>query len=123
MRPPPSSLPPSNPRFKIGVRDSLRILAPYVKRNFMNQISGIWFIVVYLVCFQIFVLKLPIVFASMIVVGIFIVATGLMFFMEGLRLGLMPLGEVIGSVLPRKSGIPVVLLSVSYTHLTLPTKA
>ena len=110
MRPPPSSLPPSNPRFKIGVRDSLRILAPYVKRNFMNQISGIWFIVVYLVCFQIFVLKLPIVFASMIVVGIFIVATGLMFFMEGLRLGLMPLGEVIGSVLPRKSGIPVVLL-------------
>ena len=104
---PPSS---SNPRFKIGLRDTLRILAPYVKRNFMNQVSGIWFIVVYLILFQIFVLKLPIVFAGMIVVGIFIVATGLMFFMEGLRLGLMPLGEVIGSVLPRKSGIPVVLL-------------
>ena len=107
---PPSS---SNPRFKIGLRDTLRILAPYVKRNFMNQVSGIRFIVVYLILFQIFVLKLPIVFAGMIVVGIFIVATGLMFFMEGLRLGLMPLGEVIGSVLPRKSGICLLYTSPS----------
>ena len=67
-------------------------------------------VVVYLILFQILILELPIVFAGMIAVGVFIVALGLMFFMEGLRLGLMPLGEVIGSVLPRKSGIPLVLL-------------
>ncbi len=76
----------------------------------MSQIEGIWFIVFYLIIFQLLVLQLPIVYAAMIAVGIFIVALGLMFFMEGLRLGLMPLGEIIGSVLPRKSGMPLILI-------------
>ncbi len=98
-----------NPRFRLGMRDTLRILAPYVKRNFLNQIQGIWFIVAYLVVFQILVLRLPIVYAAMIAAGIFLVAVGLMAFMEGLRLGLMPLGEVIGSVLPQNSRMPVIL--------------
>jgi len=100
----------SNPRFKLGFRDTVRILTPYVKRNFMNQLEGIWFIVAYLVFFQLFILQLPIVYAAMIGVGIFTVAVGLMFFMEGLRLGLMPLGEEIGSVLPRNANLPAMLL-------------
>jgi hypothetical protein len=99
-----------NPRFRLGLRDTLRIIGPYVKRNFMNQVEGIWFIVAYLIIFQLLILQLPIVYASMIAVGIFIVAVGLMFFMEGLRLGLMPLGEVIGSVLPKNSKLPVILV-------------
>ena len=101
---------PDNPRFALGMRDTLRILWPYVKRNFLNQVQGIWFIVTYLVVFQLLVLQLPIAYASMIGVGIFIVALGLMFFMEGLRLGLMPLGEEIGSVLPKNSRMPVILI-------------
>ena len=48
------------------------------------------------------VLGLPIVYSLMIAVGIIIVIIGLAFFMEGLRLGLMPLGETLGSTLPRK---------------------
>ncbi|MDX1733329.1 MAG: DUF1538 domain-containing protein [Halioglobus sp.] len=99
-----------NPRFKLGWQDTLRVLWPYVKRNFMNQVSGIWFIVAYLIVFQLLVLQLPISYALMIGVGILVVATGLMFFMEGLRLGLMPLGEEIGSVLPRHSRMPVILV-------------
>lgn len=75
----------------------------------MNQISGIWFIVTYLVVFQLLVLQLPITYALMIGAGILVVAAGLMFFMEGLRLGLMPLGEQIGSVLPKHSRMPVIL--------------
>ena len=31
-------------------------------------------------------------------------------FMEGLKLGLMPFGEVIGNTLPKKSPLPLVLL-------------
>ncbi len=98
------------PRFRLGARDTLRILWPYVKRNFFNQVEGIWFIVAYLIVFQLVILQLPIVFAGMIAVGIFVVAVGLMFFMEGLRLGLMPLGEVIGSVLPMHGRMPVILV-------------
>ena len=96
----------SNPRFRLGPRDSWRIVWPYLKRNFTKQLEGIWFIVTYLIFFQWFVLKLPIVFALMISLGILVVAVGLMFFMEGLRLGLMPLGEAIGSILPRHSKMP-----------------
>ena len=99
-----------NPRFRLGMRDTFRVLWPYVKRNFMNQVQGIWFIVAYLIVFQLLILQLPIVYASMIALGIFVVAVGLMFFMEGLRLGLMPLGEVIGSVLPKHSKMPVILV-------------
>ena len=100
----------SNPRFRLGPRDSWRIVWPYLKRNFTKQLEGIWFIVTYLIFFQWFVLKLPIVFALMISLGILVVAVGLMFFMEGLRLGLMPLGEAIGSILPRHSKMPMILL-------------
>ena len=97
-------------RLVLGPRDTLRVLWPYVRRNFLEQLGGIWFIVAYLIVFQLLILKLPIVYASMIAVGIFMVAVGLMFFMEGLRLGLMPLGEVIGSVIPKKSSMPLILL-------------
>ncbi|MEM6574967.1 MAG: DUF1538 domain-containing protein [Pseudomonadota bacterium] len=94
---------------RLGWSDTLRILYPYFAENLMEQVRSVWFIVVYLVVFQILVLGLPIVYATMIGVGIVIVAVGLMFFMEGLRLGLMPLGETIGAVLPRNSPLPVIL--------------
>ncbi len=97
-------------RLTLGPRDTVRILWPYVRRNFLDQLKGIWFIVAYLIAFQLLVLQLPIVYASMIAIGIFVVALGLMFFMEGLRLGLMPLGEIIGSILPKRSSLPLILL-------------
>jgi multisubunit Na+/H+ antiporter MnhC subunit len=70
----------------------------------------------YLVVFQILVLGLPIVYSLMIAVGILIVIVGLAFFMEGLRLGLMPLGEILGSTLPRKkiAGIPCLPASLAF---------
>ena len=100
---------PENPRFNLSWRDTFRIIWPYVRRNFMEQVHGIWFIVTYLIVFQLLVLQLPIVHAAMIAAGIFVVALGLMFFMEGLRLGLMPFGEIIGSTLPQKSNMAVIL--------------
>ena len=100
----------TSPRMRLGARDTLRVLGPYAKRNFLTQLEGIWFIVAYLAVFQILVLQLPIVHAGMIAAGILVVAFGLMFFMEGLRLGLMPLGEVIGSILPKSSRMPLILL-------------
>ncbi|MFK7955000.1 MAG: DUF1538 domain-containing protein [Lysobacterales bacterium] len=110
---PPVATPPSadagGRTTRLGWTDSLRILYPYFAENFLEQVRSVWFIVAYLMVFQILVLGLPIVYASMIGVGILIVAVGLMFFMEGLRLGLMPLGETIGAVLPRNSSLPVIL--------------
>jgi hypothetical protein len=97
------------PAVRLGVADTCAILWPYIRNNFVDQLKSIWFIVLYLAFFQIIVLGLPIVYAAMIGVGIVIVAFGLMFFMEGLRLGLMPLGETLGAVLPRNSSLPLIL--------------
>ncbi|MEM6709464.1 MAG: DUF1538 domain-containing protein [Pseudomonadota bacterium] len=96
-------------RLRLGPRDTFRILWPYTRGKFTEQLSSIWFIVAYLTAFQLFVLGLPIVHAGMIAAGILVVAVGLMFFMEGLRLGLMPLGEIIGRTLPERSRLPTIL--------------
>ncbi len=98
-----------NPKVQLSFSATLAILLPYIREKFFEQVSSIWFIVAYLLFFQIVVLGLPIVYASMIAAGIVVVAFGLMFFMEGLRIGLMPLGETIGAVLPRNSTLPVIL--------------
>ena len=74
------------------------VLLPYFKDRIVEQIKCVWFIIAYLALFQYLVLGLPIIYTLMIAVGIGIVIIGLAFFMEGLRLGLMPLGEVVGSV-------------------------
>ncbi len=93
----------------VGGYNALRVLLPYVKKKLTEQVKGVWFIVFYLFVFQLLVLGLPIVYATMITVGLVMVIVGLMFFMEGLRLGLMPLGEIIGSQLPVKAPMAVIL--------------
>ncbi len=87
----------------------MRLLMPYFREKFLDQVKTIWFIILYLLAFQLLVLGMPLVYAAMIAVGVFLVALGLMFFMEGLRLGLMPLGEIIGAILPRNANLGVIL--------------
>jgi hypothetical protein len=69
----------------------------------------VWFIIAYLLFFQILVLHLPLVHSLTIALGVLIVIVGLTFFMEGLRLGLMPFGETIGAILPRNSRLPLIM--------------
>jgi hypothetical protein len=89
-------------KLQLSLQQKLSILLSFAKDKIVEQIQCVWFIIMYLVVFQILVLGLPIVYSLMIAVGILIVIVGLAFFMEGLRLGLMPLGETLGSTLPRK---------------------
>ncbi|MFH1321684.1 MAG: DUF1538 domain-containing protein [Bacteroidota bacterium] len=96
-------------RIKLGFSKTMDILRPYVRSRFIEQVKGVWFIIFYLVLFQIVVLRLPVAYSLMISVGIFVVIIGLMFFMEGLMLGLMPFAEIIGASLPKKSKLPVIL--------------
>ncbi|MGC1510485.1 DUF1538 domain-containing protein [Ketobacter sp.] len=100
----------SNNTVQLGFSGTLAILLPYLKEKFLEQIKSIWFIVFYLLFFQVVILGLPIVYSSMIAAGMLVVVIGLMFFMEGLRIGLMPLGEMLGAVLPRNSTLPLILL-------------
>jgi Protein of unknown function (DUF1538) len=85
------------------------ILWPYISNRFVEQLKALWIIILYLFVFQLWVLKLPVVYSLMIVIGVLVVIIGLMFFLEGLMLGLMPFGETIGTKLPLKSSLPVIL--------------
>jgi len=62
------------------------------------------------VLFQLLILRQLVQDSWLITGGLLAVILGLMFFMEGLKLGLMPFGTVIGATLPRKSSLPVVLI-------------
>jgi len=69
----------------------------------MEQVKSVAIIIVYLFLFQTVILRMEIVEASTIAAGLSVVIVGLAFFMEGLLLGLMPLGEAIGLKLPQKT--------------------
>jgi hypothetical protein len=94
---------------ELGVGGIASILWRYFREKAVEQLRSVWFIIAYLLLFQIFLLRLPIIYGLTIALGILFVVIGLTFFMEGLRLGLMPFGETIGAILPRNSKLPVIL--------------
>jgi hypothetical protein len=63
-----------------------------------------------LALFQILILRQLVQNSWVIMSGLFAVIVGLMFFMEGLKLGLMPFGTIIGKRLPEKSPLPLGLV-------------
>ncbi|MDO9527591.1 MAG: DUF1538 domain-containing protein [Syntrophales bacterium] len=94
---------------KITANQKIGLLVPYVKERITAQIQSLALIVIYLICFQTIVLNIAISEAAIVATGIAVVVLGLAFFMEGLFLGLMPLGEVIGIKLPQKTKLPIIL--------------
>jgi hypothetical protein len=87
----------------------LRLIQPYVSTRFMDQVRAVVPLALYLALFQLLILNQVVEDSLLITGGLFAVIIGLMVFMEGLARGLMPFGEIIGSTLPRKSPLPVVL--------------
>jgi hypothetical protein len=94
---------------RVTPREATVILAPYIGSKFWEQFSLVIPIVAYLVLFQVIVLRESVEQALQIGWGVFCVIIGLMFFMEGLRLGLMPFSERIGAGLPQNATLPIVL--------------
>ena len=98
------------PKLKLQSADIYNLLAPYFNVRLMEQVKAVFPLAIYLILFQILILRQPVQEAVLITGGLGAVILGLMVFMEGLKLGLMPFGEVIGTNLPKKSPLPVVLL-------------
>lgn len=90
--------------------DIYRLLAPYFNVRIMEQLKAVVPLGLYLALFQILMLRQGVADSWTITLGLGAVIVGLMLFMEGLKLGLMPFGEIIGNGLPKKSPLPVVLL-------------
>jgi hypothetical protein len=84
-------------QIKLTAGETYHLLAPYVSVRFMEQVRAVVPLGVYLLLFQILILRKLDTEYWIITAGLFGVIAGLMFFMEGLKLGLMPFGTVIGS--------------------------
>jgi hypothetical protein len=97
---------------KLGLRgiDIYRLIQPYISVRLMDQIKAVVPLALYLLLFQILILRQYLVDSWIITAGLISVIIGLMFFMEGLKVGLMPFGEAIGTVLPSRSPLPAVLI-------------
>lgn len=101
---------PFHPK-KIQLRgiDVYRLLGPYVGLRLISQVKAVVPLALYLFLFQVLILRQNVLEHGVITAGLVAVILGLMIFMEGLKLGLMPFGEVIGNTLPKKSKLGVVL--------------
>lgn len=97
-------------KLKLAGVDIYNLLQPYISTRFMEQFAAVVPLAVYLALFQIIVLQRSVADASSITGGLIAVMIGLMIFMEGIKLGLMPFGDIIGNNLPRKLPLPGVLI-------------
>ncbi len=102
-------IPVVSPPIRLSGGEIVRLISPYIRVRLMEQVKAVVPLALYLALFQLLILDQLVEDSWLITGGLFAVIVGLMFFMEGLKRGLMPFGEVIGNGLPRKSALPVVL--------------
>ena len=96
-------------KLKLRNIDIYRLVKPYISTRLYEQIKAVLPLALYLILFQLFILRQDLTDSQVIMAGLVSVIIGLMMFMEGLKVGLMPFGETIGSSLPTKSPLSVVL--------------
>ncbi|MDZ4199491.1 MAG: DUF1538 family protein [Kiritimatiellia bacterium] len=101
---------PRSERIRVPLGTALTLIWGYARHRLFEQARAISFILLYLVGFQIFALGTTPSNALQVAAGIGLVVFGLTFFLEGLLLGLMPLGERVGVQLPKRGGLTVILL-------------
>lgn len=97
-------------RIEVTFGQAVRIVAPYTWHQLFEQIIVVIPIVLYLAIFQWVILRWNIEHISLVASGISMVILGLMFFMEGVKIGILPLGETVGRILPQRTGIKRVLI-------------
>ena len=113
---------PGGRRYRLRGLDYWRLLAPYFGSRAWEQTWNVVPIALALALFQVFLLRTLLEGAAPIILGVITIIAGLMLFMDGIKLGLMPLAENIGFGLPSRSPTTTVLL-VSFMLGVLATLA
>ena len=96
-------------KLKLRSIDIYRLVQPYFKVRLIDQIKAVLPLAIYLILFQLLILRQNVTDSWIITAGLMSVIFVLMFFIEGLKVGLMPFGETIGNILPSKAKLPTVL--------------
>ncbi len=96
-------------RVRVRFSRAVVLIAPYSGVRFFAQLRAVLPLAAYLIAFQLLILRQPLDAALTLSAGLFAVVFGLALFMEGLNVGLMPFGTLIGDRLPRRASMPVML--------------
>jgi len=99
-----------NTRIKVTLRQASAILLPYLWHKAKEQIITVVPVCAYLALFQLIILQHGLSKIAWISGGIVMVIMGLMFFLEGVRISLAPVGEMIGDTLPKRSSMFILLV-------------
>ncbi len=97
-------------RISLRPIDAYRLIRPYVTVRLQEQLKAVIPLAAYLVLFQYLILRQSVQDASIVAGGLAAVVLGLMLFLEGLKVGLIPFGQMLGSTLPSKAHLSVVLV-------------
>jgi len=101
---------PNSSSIKLSWNEIYRLVKPYISVRVLDQVKAVLPLAIYLSLFQLLILRQTVSDAAIISGGLVAVIIGLMIFMEGLKVGLMPFGEALGTSLPAKASLGVVLL-------------
>lgn len=97
-------------RVQIPFGRALAMVGAHARSRLGTQARSVVFVVVYLLLTQALVFRVPIREGLGVALGIAATVAGLAFFLEGLFLGIMPLGEQSGLGLPGKAGPALIAL-------------
>jgi hypothetical protein len=101
---------PARPRLRAV--DLQRLLTPYISVRLGEQLRAVVPLALLLIGFQALALRSSLMSTETVVLGILAVIVGLMFFMEGVKRGLMPFAENVGFHMPGRMH-PSLLLGVA----------
>jgi len=104
---------PNKPGIKLPLKRKLSLIGAYAVTKIRPQFRAVLLVSGFLAAAQYFVLGVPLYNALSIAVCVGAAILGLSFFLEGLFLGIMPLGEQCGMKLPSKIGaVGVMVFSI-----------
>lgn len=94
---------------RLSFKEQMRLILPYAWHNIEEQIFVVVPVCLYIVLFQFIILQYGLTQIAYLIAGIACVFVGLAFFLEGIRIGPVPICEIVGNALPKKHSKFVVL--------------
>ena len=81
-----------------------------VKESFRETIQAVLPVSLVVIVLQVFIPSIPLTSFLQFIIGTLMVVAGLFLFLTGVKIGLLPMGEMIGSHLPRLGSFLLVLV-------------
>lgn len=86
-------------------------MATTLKENLVEVFWAIAPITLLVVILQVSFIHMPAIVFARFLIGALLVALGLFFFLQGVKIGLLPMGEMMGAELPKRAGLPFILVT------------